>query len=192
MKRYILRLLILSVGAFAMTGCNNNAELMSAQNNMQAQTMMAQSDMQTSSEPVQPASVNYKHVMLTNFNMDQQGNKIKVKPGTIVKATLNYSYHCPRCAQDTNSQIIIGLAKRSAQACIYNGGSQAQGAADFSLKVPAKPGKYDVRFRGVQAADCDEALKAGWHADHSPAKETTIGTIIVSRKADVVAENQIK
>jgi hypothetical protein len=56
--------------------------------------------------------------------------------------------------------------------------------ADFTLKVPAKPGKYEVRFRGVQAMDCTEALKAGWNSDNSPSKETTIGWIIASKKAD--------
>jgi hypothetical protein len=128
--------------------------------------------------------VNYKHVTLTNLNMNNQGDHITIKPGRSIQATMNYAYHCTNCHNSLNNQIIIGLARRSAQVCIYNGGPQAQGVASFNLKVPAKPGIYDVRFRGLQAVDCTQALKAGWNADNSPSKETTIGTIKVSRKAE--------
>jgi len=133
---------------------------------------------------VKPPIVNYRHVSLTDLNMNSQGNRITIKPGNVVQATLNYAYHCSNCRQDSNNQIIIGLANRSAQTCIYNGGPQGQGAANFELRVPAKPGRYDVRFRGLQAQDCAAALKAGWGADDTPPQETTIGKIIVSRKTD--------
>lgn len=131
-----------------------------------------------------PPIVNYKHVTLNNLNLNNQGNEIMIKPGKSIQATLNYAYNCSNCSQNSNNQIIIGLANRSAQACIYNGGPQGQGSANFELKVPAKPGRYDVRFRALQAADCNEALKAGWGADDSPSRETTIGKITVSRKAE--------
>lgn len=132
---------------------------------------------------VRPPVVNDRNVSLTDLNMNNQGNQITIKPGKTVQATLSYVYHCSKCKSNLGNQIIVGLAKRSAQACIYNGGLQGQGMANFSLKVPAKPGRYDVRYRGLQAMDCDEALKAGWSAEDTPSRETTIGTITVSRKA---------
>lgn len=134
--------------------------------------------------PVRPPVVNYRSVSLTNLSLNNQGSQITIKPGKTVQATLNYAYNCSKCKSDLGNQIIVGLAKRSAQACIYNGGAQGQGTANFTLKVPAKPGRYDVRYRGLQAMDCNEALKAGWSAEDSPSKETTIGTITVSRKAE--------
>jgi hypothetical protein len=129
-----------------------------------------------------PPTVSDKYLRLDQLNMNGQGGRIVIKPGNTVNATLNFAFHCTTCKPGSTNQIIIGLAKRSAQACIYQGGPEAQGTADFTLKVPAKPGRYDVRFRGLQARDCQEALSAGWDADTSPGKEATIGMIIVSKK----------
>jgi hypothetical protein len=163
----MLRLTILaSVSALTIMGCANT-------NRQTAETNAA------ASTPI----VSNNHVTLTNLNMNNQGDHITIKPGKTVEATLSYAYHCPNCYKSLNNQIIIGLAKRSAQACVYDGGAQGQGTANVTLKVPAKPGQYDVRFRGLQASDCNAALKAGWNADTSPSSETTIGTITVSRKA---------
>ncbi|MBX3709727.1 MAG: hypothetical protein KIT56_07310 [Gammaproteobacteria bacterium] len=171
-----------SISAFVISGCVNENKLP-----QQAyQQNMALNSVETSA-PAQPPIVSDKHVTLSNFNMNNQGNRIIVKPGTVIQATMSYHYHCPNCYQSLNNQIIIGLAKRSAQACIYNGGPQGEGSTNFTLKVPAKPGKYEVRFRGLQAMDCNEALKAGWNADNSPSKETTIGLIIASKKAEAHA-----
>jgi hypothetical protein len=129
-----------------------------------------------------PPIVSNQHVTLSHLNMNNEGSRILVKPQSIVQVLVQYSYHCPNCVADLNNQIIVGLANRSAQACIYNGRSSGQGYAEFTLKAPAKPGKYDVRFRGLQAADCAQALKAGWQANNSPTNEATIGTIFVSKK----------
>lgn len=123
-----------------------------------------------------------EEVTLSDLNMNNQGNQITIKPGQTINATSQYVYHCKTCVPEMNNQIMVGLAGRSAQACIYNGGKEGQGSAEFSLKVPAKPGKYDVRFRAIQAVDCTEALKIGWNAETSPSKAATIGTIVVSRK----------
>lgn len=130
-----------------------------------------------------PPIVNSEYITLSNFNMNDQGKEVTIKPGTMINASINYDYHCPDCKENLGNQIIIGLAKRSAQACIYNGRSDGQGIANFVLKAPAKPGKYEVRFRAVQTLDCNEALKAPWNADNSPTKETTIGMIVASKKA---------
>jgi hypothetical protein len=156
---------------------------MQNQNNWQNQNVFEHSPA-IPGMPVQASIVSNEHVTLTNLNMNNQGNQIIIKPGKTVEASIHYSYHCPNCYQSLNNQIIIGLANRSAQACIYDGGREGKGSAAFTLKVPAKPGQYDVRFRALQAPDCSSALKAGWNADNSPAKDTTLGTIRVSRKAE--------
>jgi hypothetical protein len=178
---------LMSVAAMALIGCNNGMVLQTTSNGqmLAANTQRAATTPSTnlSATPAPPPIVNYKYASLTNLNMENQGSQITVKPGRSVHATMQYAYHCPDCNTSLNNQIIVGLGGRSAQACIYSGGAQGQGAADFTLKVPAKPGKYEVRFRSLQAMDCTEALKAGWNADNTPSKETTIGMIIVSRKA---------
>lgn len=181
--------IIMSMSAMAVIGCSNNVTQPSGTQPMALNAQQAAStpgstaSMLASTAAPTPPIVNYKHVMLTNLNMENQGSQITIKPGRSIHATMNYVYNCPDCNSSLNNQIIVGLAGRSAQACIYSGGAQGQGTADFVLKMPAKPGKYEVRFRGVQAMDCTEALKAGWNADNTPTKETTIGKIIVSRKA---------
>ncbi|GEM_PF-2796477 len=180
-------MLVMSVTAAMLAGCSNNmtiepgGEQIVAANAQSTASTVPMAAAASSTPP--PPIVNYKNVTLTNLNMENQGNQITVKPGRTIQATLNYAYNCQNCNSSLGNQIIVGLAGRSAQACIYNGGMQGQGSADFQLKVPAKPGRYEVRFRGLQAADCTEALKAGWNADNTPTKETTIGKIIVSRKA---------
>lgn len=193
-KLNVLLLIAMSgMSAFIMTACtNNNVETTlatpsaPAQAQENGQTITALPKEEEKDEPkLRFSSVNYRYVALTNFDMDHQGNQIKVKPGKTIQATLNYAYDCSNCQQALNSQIIIGLAKRSAQACIYNGSSRGQGTASFAIRVPAKPGRYYVHFRGLQTVDCDQALKVGWSADNSPISDTTIGTVIVSRKAEV-------
>lgn len=179
--------MIMSWMALILTSCSSsmsiqpNADQSLVANTSTATTVAASTKENAEAPP--PPIVNDKNVTLTNLNMENQGNEIMVKPGRSIHATMNYTYNCTDCKADRNSQIIVGLAGRSAQACIYNGGTQGQGSADFTLKMPAKPGRYEVRFRGLQAADCAEALKAGWNADNTPKKESTIGKIIVSRKA---------
>lgn len=189
MSRTLVRNTVLfSMSALAMVSCADIVPI----NSPGDQPVIATSNpVAIQPEPVQPPPpppppiVSNKYVSLGNLNLNNQGNQITIKPGRTIEAALDYSYHCPNCKSGRGNQIIVGLAKRSAQACIYDGGTEGQGSANFVLKVPAKPGRYDVRFRGLQAADCTAALQAGWGADDSPAKETTIGTITVSRKAEV-------
>jgi hypothetical protein len=178
-KNLLFKIVITGTCSVMITSCANTE-------NTEPQVIkpvIAQNSVETP-EKAPPPVVNYKYATLTNLNLDQQGNEIAVKPGRVINATLNYAYHCSNCNRNLSSQIIVGLARRSAQACIYNGGAENQGVASFELKVPAKPGKYDVRYRALQAADCAEALKAGWGNDNSPSSETTIGMIIASKKAE--------
>lgn len=169
-----------SMSGLMMTGC---ADLQSTvPDNSQS---LAQQAMQAPVTPAPPPIVSARHATLTDLNLNNVGNQIIIKPGRSIQATLNYAYNCSSCNPNLNNQIIIGLANRSAQACIYNGGMQGQGSANFELRVPAKPGKYDIRFRVLQADDCNQALRAGWGTDDSPSSETTIGRIIASKKAEV-------
>lgn len=177
MNKILRWTMITSISAFIMVGC---ADMEMQHPNNQAEVKAPAIE----GMPVQAPIVSNEHVTITDLNMNNQGNQIIIKPGKTVDASLHYSYHCPNCYKSLSNQIIVGLAKRSAQACVYDGGLEGQGVAHFTLKVPAKPGQYDVRFRALQAPDCHAALKAGWNADTSPSKATTIGTIRVSRKAE--------
>lgn len=177
MNTMLRSIVITSASAFIMVGC---ADMEMQNPNIQAVPKAPAIE----GMPVQATIVSNEHVTLTDLNMNNQGNQIIIKPGKSVEATLHYDYHCPNCYKTLNNQIIVGLAKRSAQACVYDGGQQGKGIAHFTLKMPAKPGQYDVRFRALQAPNCNAALKAGWNADTSPSKATTIGTVRVSRKAE--------
>jgi hypothetical protein len=179
-------LFITGISVFIMTACTEVQPTDKIEKKSESMPVpLAQNASETPATPALPPMVNHRYAALTDISLNNMGNQITIKPGSTIQATLNYAYHCPSCNESLGNQIIIGLAHRSAQACIYNGGAQGQGSASFALRVPAKPGKYDVRFRVLQAADCDAALKAGWGDDDSPSKETTIGMIIASKKAEI-------
>lgn len=149
-----------------------------AQNTYQPQLASASDANESSATPV----VNRRYLTLSHLNLNNQGNEVSVKPLTVIHAEVNYDYRCVDCEPHSVNQIIIGLARRSAQACIYQGGPTGRGSAQFILRVPAKLGKYEIRYRVLQAEDCKAALRAGWNAENSPSKNTTIGTISVSKK----------
>ena len=127
--------------------------------------LVSMNDVGTSPEPV---SIDQFH----RFNRARR----QKWPGTMNATS---TPNCPQCKADSTNQIIVGLAGRSAQACIYNGGMHGDGVADFLLKAPAKQGTYDVRFRLAQAPNCQEALKNWWNLGSSPSEEATIGHITV-------------
>lgn len=131
--------------------------------------------------PSYSASVVYQQAKLAGFNMNDQGSQITVRPRQIIHAVVSYEYNCLQCKSYSINQIVVGIAGRSAQACIYQGDVRGTGTARFELKAPALSGEYDVRFKSVQASGCQEALST-WHADESPAREATIGKIIVQQK----------
>jgi len=181
LKKYVVNALFLCV----LSGCSD-MQTTTLPDPVQPLAMKSvEADTTSSPLPPPPPIVSAKYATLTNLRLNNIGNEITIKPGSSIGATLNYAYHCPSCKSTVNNQIIIGLARRSAQACIYDGGIEGQGTAQFELKVPAKPGKYEIRFRVLQARDCNEALKVGWGDDNSPSRETTIGKIVASKKANV-------
>lgn len=124
-------------------------------------------------------TVTYGQVALLGFNLNNSGNKITVRPGEIIPATAMYLYYCPVCQIGSINQIIVGIAGEGAQACLYNGSIEAQGAANFTLKAPQKPGMYQVRFRYAQAYSCQEAIKYWWNVDHAPTAQATVAIITV-------------
>lgn len=165
--------------AFGMSGCaNDRPDSLLTYNNRNAAN---NSEFMSSPAPTPPqvlATV-AQNGNVSAFNMESQGNQFTAKPSQRIKATAAYIYNCTNCKSEMNNQILVGLAGRSAQACIFNGGSHADGVADFLLKAPAKQGTYDVRFRFAQATNCEDALKNWWNLGNSPAKDSTIGQIIV-------------
>lgn len=124
-------------------------------------------------------TVTYGQVALLGFNLNNSGNKIIVKPGEIIPATAMYLYYCPVCKDNSINQIIVGIAGEGAQACLYNGSTEGQGAANFTLTAPQKPGVYQVRFRYAQAYSCQEAVKYWWNVDHAPTAQATVAIIMV-------------
>ena len=129
-----------------------------------------------------PPVVAYNQARLAQFRMNEEGNEVTVKPRQKIRAMTAYEYNCPNCNINSANQIIVGIAGRSAQACIYQGGLRGTGTANFELKAPAMPGEYEVRFKPIQAIDCREALAKGWDSDDAPSKAATIGKIIVQQK----------
>lgn len=125
------------------------------------------------------ATVTYGQVALLGFNLNNSGNKITVRPGEIIPTTAMYLYYCPVCQMGSINQIIVGIAGEGAQACLYNGSIEGQGAATFILKAPQKPGMYQVRFRYAQAYSCQEAIKYWWNVDHAPTAQATVAIITV-------------
>jgi hypothetical protein len=182
---YGLRLSVLFATTMMIYGCaNNNVNSLESYSLTAAANKPETSVEANGAASTQTIKVALKNVTLWDLNLNDSGNQVRVKPGSIIHAKIYYAYHCSDCYKSLNNQIIIGLARRSAQACIYDGGSDGEGVAEFTLKAPAKPGKYEVRFRGLQSANCQIALKTGWNADNSPTKATTLGMIVASKKSN--------
>ena len=90
-----------------------------------------------------------------------------------------YLYYCPICQSGSINQIIIGIAGKGAQACLYNGGTEAQGSTYFNITAPQKPGVYKIRFRYAPAYQLPNAVKSWWNVDHAPTPQATVGIIAV-------------
>lgn len=156
---------VLAFFALGMSGCSTNSTYYYPEFNSMTQAPVGASSQQKGN--------------VSAFNMNNQGNQIMAKPSERIQASATYVYNCRNCKPDSYNQILVGLAGRSAQACIYDGGAHGDGVANFLLKAPAKQGTYDVRFRFAQANNCEEALKNWWNLGSLPAQDATIGKIIV-------------
>jgi len=166
-------LVMLGVSALTLVGCTNN--------NMLDQQTSAQNTAAGPAIPAAPLKMigTNKDATLSALNIDNRGGEIVSKPSEKINVTVNYAYNCSKCNQGANNQIIVGLAGRSAQACIYDGGNTGQGSANFVLKTPAMPGTYEVRFHTAQAANCQDAIQNWWSVGGAPSQSSTIGKITV-------------
>jgi hypothetical protein len=159
--RTLYRVVTVSATAIVITACSNG--------------MMGEN---TSAAPLKMVGTN-RDATMSALSLNNQGSVITSKPSEKLMVTASYTYNCAKCTPASNNQILVGLSGRSAQACIYDGGNQGQGTANFELKTPAVPGTYEVRFRSAQATNCQEALQSWWSVDGAPTKSSTVGTITV-------------
>lgn len=167
---YTLRTLtLMAMGALMLTACTRDMYWpQGAQNMSQAAPNMPQT-----------LSGHAQYASMSSLKMNNQGSEALSEPEKEISATAAWNYDCPACNATSNNQILVGLAGRSAQACIYDGGNKGSGTASFTLKTPAVPGTYDVRFRSAQAENCQAALKTWWTMGSAPSKAATIGKITV-------------
>ncbi len=122
---------------------------------------------------------NNAQAQLGELKLNGQGNILSVRPGARVSASAKFVYDCTDCTAGSQNQILIGLAGRGAQACIYSGGIQGEGRADFELTAPPYAGVYCIRFRPSQAASSRHAINNWWNIDGAPPATATIGALIV-------------
>jgi hypothetical protein len=169
--RTLYRVVTVSATAIVITACSNGmmGENTSALNAPPAEVPAA---------PLKMVGTN-RDATMSALSLNNQGSVITSKPSEKLMVTASYTYNCAKCTPASNNQILVGLSGRSAQACIYDGGNQGQGTANFELKTPAVPGTYEVRFRSAQATNCQEALQSWWSVDGAPTKSSTVGTITV-------------
>lgn len=126
-------------------------------------------------------SATYGQVSLSEFRLNAAGNTISVAPGARIDVSTHYIYDCPECPLGSNHQIIVGITgENSAQACIYDAGTQGSGSTEFMLTAPEDPGVYYIRFRYAQAYDCEEGALGWWQIDGEPTADANIGAIVVT------------
>ncbi len=117
---------------------------------------------------------------VSNVTLNEAGEKVAVKPGSIVRGTLDYQVwteaECPSCI----AQIVVGVGD-TVQDCIYFGfpgaypGASGQGVIRFT--APVFEGTYDVRYKRVKAYTCEHAKSL--YATSPPSSANTIATIVV-------------
>ncbi|MEO0867366.1 MAG: WD40 repeat domain-containing protein, partial [Cyanobacteria bacterium J06642_11] len=132
--------------------------------------------------PEIPKTATYGQVQLNNLTLNNQGNRISATPGEVIDVSTQFIYDCPTCDAGSINQIIVGIAgEDAAQSCIYDGGLQATGENTFTLKAPAEPGQYYIRFRAAQAYGCEEGALGWWRVDGEPTANANIGLITVTQ-----------
>ena len=118
-------------------------------------------------------------VTLFGLNLNNQGKTVTATPEQEINGIVGFIYNCPTCGKRTFNQIIIGIANKGAQACLFNGGIQEQGIRNFKIIAPKEPGFYEIRFRYAQDYDCENAIKSWWDRDGVPGQDATVGYITV-------------
>ena len=147
-----------------------------------------------------PYSLNEKSIQsnLAVFrNIRINGEKVvdvlNAKPGEIIFVTADVGLHLAGFGPYVINQIIVGLEPTDgramgmkgigAQQCILNALTQdvRPFQASFTLRMPDRPGKYDVRFNNTMEYTPKDAL-SHWSETSEwllPPKEGTIATINV-------------
>lgn len=96
-----------------------------------------------------------------NLNINNQGNKVTVKPGASLDMIFDYAVgnqpDCPGCI----TQVLWGIDNRYL-GCIYNGNpgvcsNLKQGRYTQNIKAPASPGTYQVYLHPDQNYSCNAA-----------------------------------
>ena len=118
-----------------------------------------------------------------NVNLAGQGPVVHLARGGVIEGTLDVRHDCPGCGGAIN-QVIVGLGgEAQAQACVYNGGARTRGfrRVQFQLRIPNRPGTYEVRARYAQAYSCERGALGWWRVDRpqGPAASSNIGVVIV-------------
>jgi hypothetical protein len=117
---------------------------------------------------------------VSNVSLNDAGEKVAVRPGSIVRGTLDYQVwtegECPSCI----AQIVVGVGD-TVQYCIYFGfpGTYpgASGKGEIRFTAPVVAGSYDVRYKRVKAFTCEHAKNL--YVASPPTSANTIATIIV-------------
>jgi len=117
---------------------------------------------------------------VSNITLNDSGEKVAVKPGSIVRGTLDYQVWneaaCPSCI----AQIVIGVGD-TVQDCIYFGfpgaypGASGKGVVRFT--APVFEGSYDVRYKRIKAYTCEHAKSL--YSSSPPSSANTIATVVV-------------
>lgn len=96
-----------------------------------------------------------------NLNINNQGNRVTVKPGASLDMVFDYSVgnqpDCPGCI----TQVLWGIDNRY-MGCVYNGNpgicsNPKQGRYTEKAKAPAAPGTYQVYLHPDQNYSCNPA-----------------------------------
>ena len=124
--------------------------------------------------------VHYGPITLSNFDMDDNGRLILVKPGEQLHCSVKYSIDASQMDSWHMHHVIVGIqGGENSQCCITHslGVWDKKGKANFELNAPAEKGVYEVRFIYEQVLRCSDAVEH-WK-DDAPSSRTTVGIIIV-------------
>jgi hypothetical protein len=84
MNKILRSIFYISLSAFLISGCTNESMMPSS---AYSPTMAFHSS--ETPAPIPPPIVNNQNMTLSNLNKNNQGNRIRIKPGTVIQATLH-------------------------------------------------------------------------------------------------------
>ena len=125
-------------------------------------------------------SIEFEGITISQFSFENDKKYIFVKPGEAFSARMHYSIDADALKALHRHHLIIGLHNDGPQECILHcyGILDAEGDACVTMKAPAKPGAYQVRFCHSIGLTDEEAQKAWWKGD-GPSAKTIVGIVVV-------------